>query len=158
MSDNHIIELLEGERLTALSDAALAEVRAHVEQCTECSRAYTTALVSDSLLCARAEATIEPSPFFATRVMAALRERAEPAPLRWMWSSARALVSTMVLLVAILIGVTIIGGSDTSEASTDLNIYSTEAVVFDEDYLADDGVALEAVIATVYEAEELNGN
>src|ERR1051325_11973892 len=96
MKDNHIIELLQNRSLTSFNDSERASIAAHVSDCAACKHAYAVAQVSTSLLQERASAVVEPSPFFHTRVLAALRERQNEVPAyRRLWQSAGALVSSM---------------------------------------------------------------
>src|SRR5690349_23900221 len=103
MKDKHITEILDKASIAALSESELNEVRAHVLECMSCRDAYEAARLSVVVIQSRAQAVIEPSPFFQTRVMAALREQqaveSVPAMLR-LWRSAKALVSTMAVTTA----------------------------------------------------------
>ena len=105
MKDKHIIEVLDNSSIPSLSESELNEVEAHVRDCVSCRGAYEAARVSAIVLQSRAQATIEPSPFFQTRVMAAWREQqaVESVPAMWrLWSSAKALVSSMAVTTAAL--------------------------------------------------------
>src|SRR5262245_34362574 len=107
MRDDHIIDLLDRTPFAALGDEERERVEAHARQCAPCLRAYEAARLSSSLLRSRMAETVEPSPFFATRVTAALRERraaAEGDAFVRMWRAARALVAAMALLVLLLAG------------------------------------------------------
>ncbi|HEX8355252.1 MAG TPA: hypothetical protein VF611_20270, partial [Pyrinomonadaceae bacterium] len=73
MRDEHIKAMLEAGPLASLGKAELAAARAHAEGCAECGRALEAALASALMLKARAAEEFEPSPFFQTRVLAALR-------------------------------------------------------------------------------------
>jgi hypothetical protein len=75
MKDKHITEILDNASTSALSESELNEVRAHALECGSCRSAYEAARLSAVVLKSRAQVTIEPSPFFQTRVMAALREQ-----------------------------------------------------------------------------------
>ena len=95
MKDKHITEILDKASIGSLSESELNEVRAHVLGCMSCRDAYEAARLSAVVIQSRAQVVIEPSPFFQTRVMAALREQQRvesmPAMLR-LWRSAKALV------------------------------------------------------------------
>jgi hypothetical protein len=166
MRDNHIISILEESPVSQLSESARALVKAHTGECAQCLRAYEAALISDSLIRARASETIAVSPFFKTRVMAALRERhlsPEPPALVRMWKAAGALFSTMAAMVLILIGLTVFNSSDDSQAQlpemvASQSIYSPEYVVFDRDDLAGDGIVYDQVLGTIYDSEDDDGN
>src|SRR5215204_1409864 len=105
MTDKHIIEVLDNVSIAALSSSELSEVQAHTLECASCREAYEAARMSTIALQSRAQATIEPSPFFQTRVMAAWREQqaVESVPAMWrLWGSAKALVSSMAVTTAAL--------------------------------------------------------
>jgi anti-sigma factor RsiW len=106
MNDQHIIGILESTRFASLSETEHSAIRAHSANCEECARAYKVASVSASLLENRMAETVEPSPFFHTRVMAAIREKQTDVPaFARMWRAAGALVSSMaaaVVLFAVL--------------------------------------------------------
>ena len=105
MKEKHIIEVLDNGSISSLSEIELNEVRDHARECESCRGAYEAARVSMLVLRSRAQSTIEPSPFFQTRVLAALREQqaveSVPAMLR-LWRSSRALVSSMAVTTAAL--------------------------------------------------------
>src|SRR6476619_4626285 len=105
MKDKHIIDVLDNTSIASLTGVQLSEVQAHARECGSCREAYEAAQLSAAVLQSRAQATIEPSPFFQTRVMAAWREQQAtenvPAMLR-LWRSTRALVSSMAVTTAAL--------------------------------------------------------
>jgi hypothetical protein len=105
MKDKHIIEVLDSASIADLSAGELSEVQVHVRDCVSCRSAYEAAQLSSLILKSRAQVTIEPSPFFQTRVMAALREQnaveSVPAMLR-LWKSAKTLVASMAVTTAAL--------------------------------------------------------
>ena len=166
MRDNHIISMLEEGPAGQLSASARALIEAHAAECAPCLRAYGAARISDSLVRARASETIEASPFFKTRVMAALRERhlsPEPPALVRMWKAAGAIFSMMAVLVVVLIGLTVFGGGPDSQTQlpemvASQSIYSPEYVVFDRDDLAGDGLVYDQVLGTIYDSEDDDGN
>ena len=165
MKESHIITIIEQRCVGELCEAEIVEIEVHVARCADCRRAYRAAQISDSLVRARAAETIEASPFFNTRVMAALRERELspelPALLR-MWKAAGSLVSAMAAVVVILIGLTIFGtGTDTQSQPTEMaasqSIFSPEYVVFEQGEGADDSLAYDQVLTTVYDSEDVDG-
>jgi len=150
MKDKHITEILDNASAAALSENELNEVRAHALECGSCRSAYEAARLSAVVLKSRAQVVTEPSPFFQTRVMAALREQREvenvPAFSR-LWKSAKVLVSSMALTTAAL-GVL----SFTLPATTDeqaLSAYSAESVIMGQS--ADEQLTYDQVLSTVYE-------
>ena len=156
MKDEHIIERLESGPLTRLSEAERERIEAHAEGCEDCRRAYAAAGLADELL-RRRVGTIEPTPFFHTRVMAAWRER-QAAGDSWslarVWRTAGALVSSMALVVVVLLTLTFVlpgssnvgSGQPVAQASG----YSAEDVVFGGERLdvnsAADGQAANAIL------------
>ena len=156
MKDKHITEILDNASLAALSESELNEVRAHALECESCRSAYEAARLSAVVLKSRAQATIEPSPFFQTRVMAALREQREaenvPAIFR-LWKSAKVLVSSMAL-ATVALGVLSFVLPGTAVVSDDqaLSAYSAESVIMGQS--ADDQMTYEQVLSTIYEDED----
>jgi anti-sigma-K factor RskA len=156
MKHKHITEILDKASIAALSESELNEVRAHVLECMSCRDAYEAARVSAVVLTSRAQVTIEPSPFFQTRVMAALREQqaveSVPAMLR-LWRSAKALVSTMAVTTAALALVSFIQPSQTTPVvDQTASAYSAYSVIMDQD--PDDPMSYEQVLSTIYDDED----
>jgi predicted anti-sigma-YlaC factor YlaD len=162
MNEKHINNILESTSLAGMTESDHRVVRAHISNCQACRRSYEAAQLAALLLKERNAETIEPSPFFETRVMAALRERkAEtetPALLR-LWRAAGSLVSSMAATVALLAFVTFVvpstqlpaGDQDVASAS---NPYSAEEVIFERDGLPDDQMSYGQVLTTLYESDE----
>ena len=156
MKDKHITEILDNTSIAALSETQLNEVRGHALECMTCREAYEAARLSAVVLKRRAEATIEPSPFFQTRVMAALREQqaveSVPAMLR-LWRSAKVLVSTMAVTTAALAVVSFIQPSQTTPVvDQTASAYSAYSVIMDQD--AEDQMSYEQVLSTIYEDDD----
>ena len=162
MRDQHIIGILEGAPLTQLGERELSTVRAHAEVCAGCRRAYDAAQVASLLLRERAARTFEPSPFFQTRVLAALRERqaALPEALSFgrLWRAAGALVSSLATAVVLLGGLTLFGLRPTTDATqqtaSSADPYSAEAVLFEQAELSDEEINYGQVYSTIYESDE----
>jgi anti-sigma factor RsiW len=162
MRDEHIISIIESVPLSRLSLSEIEQIRAHTERCAECRRAVEAAQISALLLRERAAATFEPSPFFQTRVLAALRERQaanEPFSFRRLWKATGALVSSMAATVAALAVLTLFApGSQpttgTQEIASGFNAYSAEEVVFDQDKLPEDQMSYGQVLTALYESDE----
>lgn len=166
MKNEHIINLLEERPARNLDERERAIIEAHTAVCSDCLHAYRAARVSAELLQARADELIEPSPFFNTKVMAALRERSlRERSLRErqsdtartfaaMWKAARGLVASMVVAVAILLGLTLwIGGLSSlpTETAESENIYSAEWVILENGDSSDD-LTYSEVMTTLYES------
>lgn len=156
MKDKHIIEILDNASIATLSESELNEIRAHALECLSCRDAFEAARLSAVVIKSRVEATIEPSPFFQTRVMAALREQqaveSVPAMLR-LWRSAKALVSVMAVTTAALAVVSFIQPSQTTPVvDQTASAYSAYSVIMDQD--ADDQMSYEQVLSTIYEDDD----
>ena len=158
MRDEHIKKLLDEAPLASLGKAELAAVRAHVETCAECGRAFEAAQVSSLLLKARTQEAFEPSPFFQTRVLAALRERRAAEEERWtlarLWKSAGLLVSSMAATVAALAVFTFVAPSETTvvQEVASGNAYTAESVIFDD--AGDEQMTYDQVLTSLYGADD----
>ena len=132
MKDKHITDMLDSSSLASLSEHDLQTIRAHVESCASCTRAYQAAQVSALLINERAtEPDQNINPFFQTRVMAAWREQQDrqsvPAFMR-LWKTAGALVTSLALTTAALAALTFtIPASQTSEET----VTAVESMVVD---------------------------
>jgi hypothetical protein len=154
MKETHIIDMLETSPLASLSESELNTIRVHAESCPACRQAYAAARISTLLIKERAVETIEPSPFFQTRVLAALRAQQDNVPiLSRLWKSAGALVSSMALTTAALAALSFLapgaGTATPQETTTALSPYSAETVIFNQDQ-SDDQITDEQVINAIY--------
>ena|SRR5688572_2922791 len=156
MKDKHIIEVLDNSSILSLSESELSEVQAHVRDCVSCRDAYEAARLSTIILQNRAQATIEPSPFFQTRVMAAWREQqaAESVPAMWrLWSSAKALVSTMAVTTAALAVLSfMMPAPATPVVDQSVSVLSAESVIMGQ--ASDEQMTYEQVLSTIYEDDD----
>lgn len=155
MNDKHITEILDSAPLAALSPSELNEIHAHVGVCEACADAFAAAQLSALVIKERAQAAIEPSPFFQTRVMAAIREQqaveSVPAMLR-LWKSARGLVSSMALTTAALAVLSfVVAAPATSPSDQTTAALSAESVILGQD--ADD-LTYEQVMNAIYDDDE----
>ena len=154
MKDKHITEILDNTSFANLSEFELNEVRIHVKDCASCRDAYEAARLSAVIIKSRTQVTIEPSPFFQTRVMAALREQqavdSVPAMFR-LWRSARALVSSMAITTAALAAVSfVLPGPAVADDQT-VSAYSVESVLMGQ---GNDELSYEQVLSTIYDDED----
>jgi hypothetical protein len=161
MKDKHITDILDSIPLSDLSESDLTQVRSHAARCSDCGRAYEAAQVSAVLLQERAAETFEPTPFFQTRVLAALRERQgqEKSVFKRMWEATGALVTSMAATVAALAALTFfVPGmqptTTTPELATASSSYSADEVIFNQDQLSAEQMSYEQVLATLYESDE----
>jgi hypothetical protein len=156
MREQHIKAILESAPLGQLGKAELEAVRAHADVCAECGRAFAAARVAAELLRARSSETFEPSPFFQTRVLAALRARRaeeEVPALRRLWRAAGALASSMAASVALLAALTFVapGVVDEGQAVAASEPYSAEATLLGA---TDEELDDEAVFSVIYASGE----
>ena len=159
MSNEHVISILESKPLSELNENDLGQIQAHSVFCESCRHSYEAAQVSAILLRERAAESFEPSPFFQTRVLAALRERrAENESWAWsrLWRTAGGLASSMAATVATLAVLTfVVPGTPSADSQAPaVNTYSTEAVVLNDKALPDDQLTNSDVFATLYETED----
>jgi anti-sigma-K factor RskA len=156
MKDEHIIEVLEQTPLAMLSEREVAVVRTHARACQPCHEAYEAALLSTLLLKERAAQTVEPSHFFQTRVLAAMRERQTGNSFWRMWKSAGALVSAMAVTVVALATLTFVTpaetGTDLQQLAT--NAYSAEELILGQEDLQQEQMSYEQVLSTIYSEDE----
>jgi len=157
MRNEHIIDLIENSPMAAISESELTKIRAHVADCSPCERAFIAAQVSAVLLKEGTSESFEPSPFFQTRVLAALRERQSENEWSWarMWRATGALASSMVAAVMLIAVLTFVAPpvSNESEVSLAGNTYSAEEVILNQDG-SEDQVTDAQVLNSLYEADE----
>lgn len=155
MKNNHIIEIIDSGSVASLSQDQLDRVKAHALDCASCHKAFEAAQLSALVIKERAQATIEPSPFFQTRVLAAWREKQAvdnvPAFVR-LWNSARALVSAMAVATLALGVVSFISPEQaTAVPEQTVSAYSAESVIFDQ---TDEQLTYAQVLSAIYEEED----
>jgi predicted anti-sigma-YlaC factor YlaD len=137
-------------------DAQVAVLK-HCQGCVECRRLLDSAAVAASLIRARASQDYEPSPFFKTRVLAAIRDRGAVTTL-WspekMWKSTRTIVASMFALVIILLTLNLFAPKTVDEnASVDTarSGFSVERIVMDDSGAApDENITSGQVLDTVF--------
>lgn len=159
MKDKHIIEILENAPLASLTESETKIIRAHIEICDECLRAYQAAQISTALIKERVAETIEPLPFFHTRVMAAIREQkaSEVSAFKRFWKAANSLIYSMTATVVVLVVFTFFTlGISTDSAEQDstfsANQYSAEDILLTRgDALSDNHLTDEEVFSAIYE-------
>jgi hypothetical protein len=152
MKDKHIIEVLDNTSIARLSEIELNDIRAHAKECVGCRDAFEAAQLSAVVLKQRVQVTIEPSPFFQTRVMAALREQRAveniPAMFR-LWKSAKVLVSSMAVTTAALAALSFALPATPATPGVDQTAaaLSAESVIIGQ---ANDEMTYEQVLNTIY--------
>jgi predicted anti-sigma-YlaC factor YlaD len=156
MESKHIIDILEDGPLTAISAENLAAIRLHVAMCGSCRDAYEAAQLANVMMHQRSSQVIEPTPFFQTRVLAALKERQaneSVPPFLRLWRSAGALVSSMALTTAALAVFSFLStGSNynVAQETAVLSNYSAEGVILDQEQ-NDDQISYDQVLNTIYD-------
>lgn len=158
MKENHIIDLLENRSFASLNESERAVVQTHAANCLSCARAYEATKIASALLRERAVEAVEPSPFFHTRVMAALRERQNEVPaFKRLWQTAGALVSSMTATVALLAVLSFVVPSTQTSATaqaSESNGYTAEEVILNQNGLQDEHASDAQVLTTLYPAED----
>lgn len=153
MKDKHIIDILDERPFTSLSVEQIDIIQSHNLDCASCSDAFHAARLSSLVLTERAHTVIEPTPFFQTRVMAALREQQQslesvPAWLR-LWKAAGALVSSMAVATVALAALSFAVPATPEQTAT---ASSVESVIFDQGN--EDQLSYEQVLSTIYSDED----
>ena len=155
MKEKHILEVLDNGSISSLSEIELNEVRDHARECESCRGAYEAARVSMLVIRSRAASTIEPSPFFQTRVMAALREQqaveSVPAILR-LWNSSRALVSSMAVTTAALAVLSFVLPAPVTMSVETASVDAAESVIFDQ--VSDEQLSYAQGLSEIYDEDE----
>jgi len=154
MKDTHINEILERSSFTSLSESERDTIQAHTAGCVDCAKAYRAAMISDALLKERVVETIEPSPFFHTRVMAAWRERQSEPALSRLWRAAGALASSMVAAVVLLAALTFWIPAQAGLESSAFNAYSAEDVILNQSEANQEQVSDAQILTTLYGSDE----
>ncbi|HST50787.1 MAG TPA: hypothetical protein VLJ61_02165 [Pyrinomonadaceae bacterium] len=159
MKDEHIIAKLDAAPLGSFDESELASMRSHADTCAKCERAFEAARVSSLMLKAGAAEAFEPSPFFQTRVLAALRERQSAAIEFWslgrLWRSAGVLFSTMAATTAALAALTfIVPQQSQQDVAQTGRAYSAEDVILGQSSQADDQMSYGQVINTLYATDD----
>jgi hypothetical protein len=160
MRDQHILRVLDETPLASLGKAELAAVRAHAGVCAECGRAFEAARAASLALRERAAETFEPSPFFQTRVLAALRERRaaeEGWTLARLWKSTRVLVSSMAATTAALLVLALAAPQEEASAvelAAGGPAFTAESLLFEEAEAERGQMSYEQVLSTLYGSED----
>jgi hypothetical protein len=155
MKDKHIVEVIDSVGFAGLSTIELDEVKAHTRECEPCLSAFEAAQLSALVLKQRATVKIEPSPFFHTKVLAALREQqaveSVPAFMR-LWKSASALVSSMALVTMALAVMTFVYPDPATAVTEQVAVAdAAEAVIFEQ---TDEQLTYEQVLNTIYNVDD----
>ncbi len=152
MKDEHIINILDETPFGSLSKEQLDIIRSHGHGCSDCMSAYMAAKLSSVMLAERVQTVVEPTPFFQTRVMAALREQqlveSVPAWLR-LWKSAGALVSSMAVATVALAALSFAVPANNAEPVA--TAATAESVILDQ---GSDELSYEQVLSTIYADED----
>lgn len=154
MKDNHIINLLEEHPPGGLSATEIEWINAHTADCGACRRAFEAAQTSSRLLRERASVSIEPPPFFQTRVLAAIRERAlDPFGFRKIWEAARSLVASMAAAVVILTTLTLLANHTQRQPEPAFYADEAEWAILDGDNLASEDMTYSQTLTNLYDQD-----
>lgn len=154
MKDRHILEILDEKRFDALKGDELKIVQAHCAACAVCRQAFEAARISSALLSAKAEIpAVEPSAFFQTKVLAAIREKQnirKPIAAFWRWWQASYPLVCSMLFVVITLGILtmLAPKSNTEQAVSTYNLYSTDAVILNQN--APRSITTEQALEVIY--------
>jgi len=153
MNEQHIIEILDTTPFAALGESELSAIGAHTARCEKCREAFQAAKASSVLLKFEAEQVSEPTSFFQTKVMAALREQRKNLKpvwdLRRLWQASGSLVSLMVMVVAGLMFAVELAPTH-ADIQALATADSTEAVILEPDSALKDIVS-EQIFQEIYE-------
>jgi hypothetical protein len=152
MSKSHIIDILDSAPVASLSEAQMVLVRAHIETCASCAHSFEAASLTSQVIHERVAIVIEPSPFFATKVLARVREeQAENVHvLLRLWRSARFLVSSMAATTAALAVLSFVIPSQTIGTET-ISAHPALSVILGDE---EDQLSYEQILSTIYEEDE----
>ncbi|HSE31365.1 MAG TPA: hypothetical protein VLA93_07285 [Pyrinomonadaceae bacterium] len=153
MNNSHIIDILDNAPIGEWSESQLTSMRTHIEICSSCAQSYDAALLASNVIHARVSVEIEPSPFFATKVLARIREQQTenvPVMLR-LWRSASYLVSSMAIATAALAVLSfVVPGPVVGSSEPAATAYSAESVILGDE----EELSYEQVMSTIYLEEE----
>src|ERR1044071_1105192 len=158
MKQNHIIDIIDNQPISALSGSDRAIIQSHIDGCTACQSAYEAALLSAALLKEHADeaehSAANANPFFQTRVLAAWREQQSAGAwsLQRLWNATGAIIASMAATTAALAVLTFVApGADATDQQTALLVpYSAEAVVLEQDR-DDNQMTNDQVISAIYD-------
>ena len=152
MSNSHIIDILDNAPLASLSEAQMVSVRTHIETCVSCARSFEAASITSQVIHERVATEFEPSPFFATKVLAKVREQqTENVPLMIrLWKSARFLISSTAATTAALAVLSFVIPTQTIGTET-TSAYPALSVILEDE---EDQLSYEQILSTIYEEDE----
>ena len=140
MNCKQLNQLLDADPkiIDELSGPDSAAMEGHAGNCADCRRSVSAARLAHGLIEARTQERVEPSIYFASRVAALARERANftAASFTSMWQAARFVVSSLVLLIVALLTLNYVqgpsGAGGVDEQPQAGNQYSLERVIVDD--------------------------
>lgn len=158
MNDKHITYILDELSPEGLSEIQNAEVQAHVTHCESCLRSFEAWRVSSVLLKARVAETFEPSPFFQTKMMAALREKqAKSVAAFWnWWQASTPVLSAMVVVIVALVVLTLFAPNapiNAQDQAAAFGNFSAETIILNEDLNAE--ITAGQTLQIIYEPQEV---
>lgn len=139
MKNEHILDFLDEKAFADFSEAEMSFIKAHAAGCASCFQAFEAARISAVLLKTHAAESLEPSPFFQTRVLANLREKQVKispfAAIGRLWKASASLVVMMMTMVVALVALTIFApqfNQVSGTQSSSFEIESTDMVIMNE--------------------------
>lgn len=158
MKNEHITHILDEFSLDSLNESDLTIIKTHIAHCENCRESFKAANVSAVLLKMAVAETFVPPPFFETRLMAAWRDRqikSVEAFRRW-WQASNAVVSAMIITVAVLLLITLVAPTmpnQMSEQASTVDSYSTDNVILNMDLHAE--LTTNQALQIIYEQQKL---
>lgn len=160
MNDKHITHILDELLPDGLSEIQNVEIQKHVAHCEGCLHSFEAWRLSSVLLKVRAAETFEPSPFFQTKMMAALREKqAKSVAAFWnWWQASTPVLSAMVVVIVALVVLTLFAPNAPQvtaqgEAAAFGN-FSAETLILNEDFNAAE-ITAGQTLQIIYEPQEV---
>jgi hypothetical protein len=153
--NEHIIENLDARPFAEFSGEEISRMQTHSAGCADCGIAFQAAQKAMLILKFEAERAPLPSPFFYTRVAAALKEKRSnlrPVLDLWkMWQASGTLVSVMVAMVAVLFFAGTVAPNASGKVGPVASTADTaEAVIFEQDNTLKD-ITSEQIFQEIYE-------
>ena len=137
MKNQHITDILNKHTFNGLGENDVAIIESHIAHCRSCLKSYQAWQISSTLLKVGALQTFSPSPFFETKLMAAVREKqAKSVAFFWRWwQASNTVIAAMIFAVVALLFMTLLSPKasfNQSEQASILDNYSTDEIIFDQ--------------------------
>lgn len=134
MRTKHIFDLLDSKPFAELTREERQQIETHIKTCQACLSAFEASKIAAILFKAKHEEVVSPSPYFHTRVLAAVREKSKEkieSVFSRLWQATAPLLISMVAIVMLLAAITLISPSASDNVSS-ADLVSTEMVILNE--------------------------